>query len=199
MAPFQVKTTEAMHYRRVAIRAMEAEGRTADAIARTSVGRGFGIRDGNGIMFVNHDGAVYPSGFLPIPSATCARRASSSCTGRQPGLQSASATRHGSRVGAVAASTAGSVAARGPGRSRGRATRSRPIRSARTCRRRPERRTHDGRPRRRRRDQRARRRARARPGRRPDAARRGVRPARREDRDRTGRRVPRSSTGRTRS
>ena len=35
-------------------------------IAATSVGRGFGIRDGNGIMFVNHDGAVYPSGFLPI-------------------------------------------------------------------------------------------------------------------------------------
>ncbi len=65
-APFQVKTTEAMHYRRVAIRAMEAEGRTPAEIAATSVGRGFGIRDGNGIMFVNHDGAVYPSGFLPI-------------------------------------------------------------------------------------------------------------------------------------
>jgi len=65
-APFQVKTTEAMHYRRVAIRAMEAEGMDDDAIARTSVGRGFGIRDGNGILFVNHDGSVYPSGFLPI-------------------------------------------------------------------------------------------------------------------------------------
>ncbi len=65
-APFQVKTTEAMHYRRVAIRTMEAEGRTPEEIAATSVGRGFGIRDGNGIMFVNHDGAVYPSGFLPI-------------------------------------------------------------------------------------------------------------------------------------
>lgn len=65
-APFQVKTTEAMHYRRHAIRTMEAEGKTADEIAATSVGRGFGIRDGNGIMFVNHDGAVYPSGFLPL-------------------------------------------------------------------------------------------------------------------------------------
>ena len=62
-----MKTTEAMHYRRVAIKAMEAEGLDDEAIARTSVGRGFGIRDGNGIMFVNHDGAVYPSGFLPIP------------------------------------------------------------------------------------------------------------------------------------
>ena len=65
-APFQVKTTEAMHYRRHAIRTMEAEGRTPGEIAATSVGRGFGIRDGNGIMFVNHDGAVYPSGFLPL-------------------------------------------------------------------------------------------------------------------------------------
>ena len=66
VAPFQVKTTEAMHYRRVAIRAMTAGGMSDEEIARTSVGRGFGIRDGNGIMFVNHDGAVYPSGFLPI-------------------------------------------------------------------------------------------------------------------------------------
>ena len=66
-APFQVKTTEAMHYRRVAIKAMQAEGLDDEAIARTSVGRGFGIRDGNGIMFVAHDGTVHPSGFLPIP------------------------------------------------------------------------------------------------------------------------------------
>jgi radical SAM protein len=66
-APFQVKTTEAMHYRRVAIKAMHAEGLDDEAIARTPVGRGFGIRDGNGIMFVAHDGTVNPSGFLPIP------------------------------------------------------------------------------------------------------------------------------------
>jgi radical SAM protein len=65
-APFQIKTTEAMHYRRVVIRSMEAEGRSRGEIESTSVGRGFGIRDGNGIMFVNHDGAVYPSGFLPL-------------------------------------------------------------------------------------------------------------------------------------
>jgi radical SAM protein with 4Fe4S-binding SPASM domain len=66
-APFQVKTTEATHYRRLAIRSMEADGMDADAIAGTSVGRGFGIRDGNGIVFVSHDGTVNPSGFLPIP------------------------------------------------------------------------------------------------------------------------------------
>jgi len=66
-APFQIKTTEATHYRRLAIKQMQAEGMTPDEILATSVGRGFGIRDGNGIVFINHDGTVNPSGFLPIP------------------------------------------------------------------------------------------------------------------------------------
>lgn len=66
-APFQVKTTEATHYRRLAVREMQARGMDQEAILRTSVGRGFGIRDGNGIVFINHDGTVNPSGFLPIP------------------------------------------------------------------------------------------------------------------------------------
>lgn len=65
-APFAIKTTEAMHYRRVAIRRMEKAGLAPEAIATTSVGRGFGVRDGNGIVFVAHDGTVYPSGFLPL-------------------------------------------------------------------------------------------------------------------------------------
>ncbi len=62
-----MKTTEATHYRRLAIREMQAAGMDFEAILNTSVGRGFGIRDGNGIVFVNHDGTVNPSGFLPIP------------------------------------------------------------------------------------------------------------------------------------
>ncbi len=66
-SPFQIKTTEATHYRRLAIKTMQAAGMSADEILRTSVGRGFGIRDGNGIVFINHDGTVNPSGFLPIP------------------------------------------------------------------------------------------------------------------------------------
>jgi AdoMet-dependent heme synthase len=65
-APFQIKTTEAHHYRRVAIKRMQAEGLTDEEIFRTSVGRGFGVRDGNGIMFVAHNGHVFPSGFLPV-------------------------------------------------------------------------------------------------------------------------------------
>ena len=65
-SPFQVKTTEATHYRRLAVSRMRTEGLDDAAIAATSVGRGFGIRDGNGIVFVRHDGVVFPSGFLPL-------------------------------------------------------------------------------------------------------------------------------------
>ena len=65
-APFQIKTTEATHYRRVAIRRMIEEGLDDAAVAATSVGRGFGVRDGNGIMFIAYDGSVHPSGFLPV-------------------------------------------------------------------------------------------------------------------------------------
>lgn len=65
-APFQIKTTEATHYRRVAIKRMVAEGLDEAAMAATSVGRGFGVRDGNGIMFIAYDGSVHPSGFLPV-------------------------------------------------------------------------------------------------------------------------------------
>jgi radical SAM protein len=66
-SPFQVKTTEATHFRRQAIKAWHAQGMDDEAIAKTSIGRGFGVRDGNGIVFVSHDGTINPSGFLPIP------------------------------------------------------------------------------------------------------------------------------------
>jgi radical SAM protein len=65
-SPFAIKTTEATHYRRVAIREMTLAGMSDEAIATTPVGRGFGVRDGNGIMFIAHDGSVNPSGFLPV-------------------------------------------------------------------------------------------------------------------------------------
>jgi radical SAM protein with 4Fe4S-binding SPASM domain len=35
-------------------------------IERTSVYRGFGIRDGHGIMFISNQGGIYPAGFLPL-------------------------------------------------------------------------------------------------------------------------------------
>ena len=39
---------------------------TAKEIERTSVYRGFGIRDGHGIVFVSNQGDIYPAGFLPL-------------------------------------------------------------------------------------------------------------------------------------
>ncbi len=65
-APFQIKTTEAPAYRRVAVNRMKKEGRSAQEIKQTSVYRGFEIRDGHGIMFVSNQGYIYPAGFLPL-------------------------------------------------------------------------------------------------------------------------------------
>lgn len=63
---FAVATTEAPHFRRVAFTKMRERGMSWAAIRETPVGRGFGIRDGNGIMFISHTGQVCPSGFLPV-------------------------------------------------------------------------------------------------------------------------------------
>lgn len=57
-----IKTTEAPHYRRVAL---EDKARHGEDIAQ-GIRRGFGIRDGSGVMFVSHTGDVYPAGFLPL-------------------------------------------------------------------------------------------------------------------------------------
>lgn len=62
-----VTTTEAPHYRRVALQQARAEGpgRPEPRVGPTRRS-GFGLRDGNGIMFVSHTGEVQPSGFLPL-------------------------------------------------------------------------------------------------------------------------------------
>jgi AdoMet-dependent heme synthase len=65
-APFIVATTEAPSYRRVALLRMREEGLTGEQIKRSQSYRGFGIRDGNGIMFVSHTGDICPAGFLPL-------------------------------------------------------------------------------------------------------------------------------------
>ncbi len=66
-ATFAVAATEAPHFRRVALMRMKAGGLTAEAIHRSAIGRGFGVRDGNGVMFISARGDVYPAGFLPVP------------------------------------------------------------------------------------------------------------------------------------
>ncbi|MBI1729093.1 hypothetical protein HY229_08190 [Candidatus Acetothermia bacterium] len=67
-ASFAIKTTEAHHFRRIAFLHMQAAGLSEQEILKSSIGRGFGIRDGNGILFISHVGQIYPSGFLPIPT-----------------------------------------------------------------------------------------------------------------------------------
>ena len=66
IAPFTVATTEAPSYRRVALERMRAEGMPGDQIKRNPAARGFGIRDGHGIMFVSNTGEICPAGFLPL-------------------------------------------------------------------------------------------------------------------------------------
>ncbi len=68
IAPFDVKTTEAMHYRRFVAQRMKAEnGASAETInTRGAVWRTSGVSDGRGFVFISHTGEIFPSGFLPI-------------------------------------------------------------------------------------------------------------------------------------
>ena len=83
---FQIKTTEAMHYRRYLLQhnleerkfahgghpgavrstAYEPGAPTADAASRTKAWATRRVNDGKGFVFISHMGNVYPSGFLPI-------------------------------------------------------------------------------------------------------------------------------------
>ncbi len=74
-APFDIKSTAAPMYRRVAIERKRAE--QADGTPVTFQGAGFqyadglnrptrGVNDGNGFLFISHVGEIQPSGFLPI-------------------------------------------------------------------------------------------------------------------------------------
>jgi AdoMet-dependent heme synthase len=80
---FQIKTTEAMHYRRYLLQHNLEERRMghghstaateyepgapqADVHTRTHGWATRRVNDGKGFMFISHVGNVYPSGFLPI-------------------------------------------------------------------------------------------------------------------------------------
>jgi radical SAM protein len=85
---FQIKTTEAMHYRRYLLQnnleerkighghpgsvqratamTYEPGAPTSDAKTRTASWATRRVNDGKGFLFVSHVGNVYPSGFLPI-------------------------------------------------------------------------------------------------------------------------------------
>ena len=71
--PFTVSTTEAPQYRRVALEVMREQGRSGADIQTSSLARGYGIRDGNGVMFIGANGDVTPSGFLPLVAGNVRR------------------------------------------------------------------------------------------------------------------------------
>jgi radical SAM protein len=66
-APFHISTVEAPHYRRFWIQRKQAAGISEAELARFAKRMGFGVRDGNGVIFVSHRGEVFPAGFLPSP------------------------------------------------------------------------------------------------------------------------------------
>lgn len=72
-AGFDIKTTEAQHYRRYLLQQRVAarklgtgfaaqHEKTGDAIGRAPRG----LNDGKGFVFISHKGEVFPSGFLPL-------------------------------------------------------------------------------------------------------------------------------------
>jgi len=66
-APFGVKTTEAMHYRRYVAQRIKAEhGVTENPNAKGVAWRTAGVSDGKGFVFVSHTGEIFPSGFFPV-------------------------------------------------------------------------------------------------------------------------------------
>lgn len=66
-APFGIKTTEAMHYRRYVAQRVKAEhGVTASESAKGVAWRTAGVSDGKGFVFVSHTGEIFPAGFLPL-------------------------------------------------------------------------------------------------------------------------------------
>jgi len=85
-APFDIKSTAAPAYRRVAIQRARAEqAEEPGEGARPVAGAGYrfqdgldrpalGINDGKGFAFISHVGDVFPSGFLPLPAGNVRER-----------------------------------------------------------------------------------------------------------------------------
>jgi radical SAM protein len=74
-APFDIKTTEAQHYRRFVLQQNVAERRNhiasapRTAVSADAIGRApRGLNDAKGFVFISHKGEVFPSGFLPLPA-----------------------------------------------------------------------------------------------------------------------------------
>lgn len=79
VASFDIKTTEAQHYRRYLLQHKVAKGlsnseRSLHEKVVDSIGRApRGLNDGKGFVFVSHIGEVFPSGFLPVSGGNIRR------------------------------------------------------------------------------------------------------------------------------
>lgn len=81
--PFDIKTTEAQHYRRYLAQKRAAQRRN-NALAPVpppirplgdGIGRApRGLNDGKGFVFISHQGEVFPSGFLPLAAGNVRRQ-----------------------------------------------------------------------------------------------------------------------------
>jgi radical SAM protein len=84
-APFDIKTTEAQHYRRYVAQRRKAEGGPRPSGPVSIIQRQAGINDGKGFIFVSHTGEIFPSGFLPLGAGNV-RRNSLADVYRESGL-----------------------------------------------------------------------------------------------------------------
>jgi len=82
-ARFDIKTTEAQHYRRYLAQKRAADRRNNSASAalphgkpsEDGIGRApRGLNDGKGFVFISHKGEVFPSGFLPLAGGNIRRQ-----------------------------------------------------------------------------------------------------------------------------
>jgi radical SAM protein with 4Fe4S-binding SPASM domain len=82
-APFDIKTTEAQHYRRYVAQQRKQDRKTHPAkgfemptrlAGPDVISRQAGINDGKGLVFISHTGEVFPSGFLPLSAGTVRKR-----------------------------------------------------------------------------------------------------------------------------
>jgi AdoMet-dependent heme synthase len=81
--PFDIKTTEAQHYRRYLAQKRAAQRRSnlipSPLLSGRPLGDGIGraprgLNDGKGLVFVSHQGEVFPSGFLPLAAGNVRRQ-----------------------------------------------------------------------------------------------------------------------------
>lgn len=66
IASFPIEVMEAPQYRRIVFQRLRDAGVVLGDISKTPQADSFGIRDGNGMVFISHVGDVYPSPYLPL-------------------------------------------------------------------------------------------------------------------------------------